>query len=100
MIRASTLTAALRNNLDPKCKRHHQLKTQHGFDTITDAEGNTWWVTPHGTKYLIEPHDHRAAKQSPEAQTTLEGQALATRRALRMAAAMDKAARSVASDPG
>lgn len=34
---------------------HHRAKTWHGFTVTTDSHGTTWWATPAGRRYPVEP---------------------------------------------
>ncbi len=34
---------------------HHRAKTWHRFTITTDPEGTTWWTTPAGRRYPVEP---------------------------------------------
>ncbi|PZF81409.1 HNH endonuclease signature motif containing protein, partial [Jiangella anatolica] len=34
---------------------HHRAKTWHRFATATDLHGTTWWITPAGHRYPVEP---------------------------------------------
>jgi hypothetical protein len=47
------------DNNDPKCGRHHQLKTHGGWTTTRNPDGSTTWTNTHGRKYHSPPRDHR-----------------------------------------
>nr|WP_246400573.1 HNH endonuclease signature motif containing protein [Jiangella mangrovi] len=34
---------------------HHKAKTWHGYRIVTDTTGTTWWITPAGLRYRVEP---------------------------------------------
>ncbi|SDU26695.1 HNH endonuclease [Jiangella alkaliphila] len=34
---------------------HHRAKTWHGYQIVTDPAGTTWWTTPAGHHYPVEP---------------------------------------------
>ncbi|WP_116952398.1 HNH endonuclease signature motif containing protein [Jiangella endophytica] len=34
---------------------HHRAKTWHGFAVTTDSHGATWWITPAGRCYPVDP---------------------------------------------
>lgn len=34
---------------------HHRAKTWHGFTVATDPHGTTWWLTPAGRRYPVDP---------------------------------------------
>nr|WP_246401565.1 HNH endonuclease signature motif containing protein [Jiangella mangrovi] len=34
---------------------HHRAKTWHGYRIVTDTTGTTWWTTPAGHRYPVEP---------------------------------------------
>jgi hypothetical protein len=46
--------ATTRENLAPLCRRHHLLKTHHGFQLRRGDEGELEWVTPHGRAYKLQ----------------------------------------------
>ncbi|TDE92699.1 HNH endonuclease [Occultella glacieicola] len=43
------------DNLDPKCRRCHLLKTHGDFEDEVDAHGNRFWRTPTGHVYMRTP---------------------------------------------
>ncbi len=48
------------HNLDPACRRHHLLKTHHGFSVATGPDpGTRTWRTPSGRTYTTYAHDYR-----------------------------------------
>ncbi len=48
------------HNLDPACRRHHLLKTHHGFTVTTGPDpGTRTWRTPSGRTYTTYAHDYR-----------------------------------------
>jgi hypothetical protein len=48
-----------RANLHPPCRRHHNLKTHHGWTTHLDPHGAVVWTDPAGRQYANPPTDHR-----------------------------------------
>ncbi|WP_163544917.1 HNH endonuclease signature motif containing protein, partial [Occultella kanbiaonis] len=44
------------DNLDPKCRRCHVLKTHGNFEDEVDEHGNRFWRTPTGHVYMRTPN--------------------------------------------
>ncbi len=44
------------DNLDPKCRRCHVLKTHGNFEDEVDDHGNRFWRTPTGHVYMRNPN--------------------------------------------
>ena len=42
-------------NLTPLCRRHHRMKTHHGWRYHRTRTGTYRWRSPHGYKYLVSP---------------------------------------------
>ena len=47
------------HNLDGRCKQHHLLKEQPGWQVVGEADGALTWVTPTGHRYTSKPYDYR-----------------------------------------
>ena len=41
------------NNLGSLCRRHHNLKTHHGWQLINQPDGACTWISPAGHKYFV-----------------------------------------------
>ena len=41
------------NNLGSLCRRHHNLKTHHGWKLINQLDGACTWISPAGHKYFV-----------------------------------------------
>ena len=41
------------NNLGSLCRRHHNLKTHHGWKLINQPDGACTWISPAGHKYFV-----------------------------------------------
>ncbi len=61
-------------NLAPLCRRHHRLKTHHGWSYTTLTPGLYLWRSPLGRRYLrspagthdLDPPDRRATDESSD----------------------------------
>jgi hypothetical protein len=42
-------------NLGPACRRHHQVKQEHGWQLEQPAPGFFIWITPSGRRYDVTP---------------------------------------------
>jgi hypothetical protein len=42
-------------NLAPLCRRHHRMKTHHGWRYHRIRVGTYRWRSPHGYEYLVSP---------------------------------------------
>ena len=40
-------------NLGSLCRRHHNLKTHHGWQLINQPDGACTWISPAGHKYFV-----------------------------------------------
>jgi len=47
------------DNLAPLCRRPHRLKTHTGWRYASTAPGRYEWISPHGLRFLRDPHDTR-----------------------------------------
>lgn len=47
-----------RENLGPRCRRHHRLKHLEGWGCRLDEHGNTLWDAPSGLTYVAEREWH------------------------------------------
>ncbi|WP_152690755.1 HNH endonuclease signature motif containing protein [Jiangella alkaliphila] len=51
---------------------HHRAKTWHGYRIVTDLASVTWWITPAGHRYRVEPkvvgpiHTRSPERRPPE----------------------------------
>jgi hypothetical protein len=46
------------HNMGCLCKRHHQLKTLHGWTLTRQTDGTLRWTSPSGRTYDVPPQNH------------------------------------------